>query len=96
MTGESSPAEMARLRARIRELERALRRKSAVLRILERELCLRDSILLTRVAASGSPYPDSDPSLFGASDTIGLRTSDVESTLAQVWRSLGTPPDAAE
>jgi hypothetical protein len=88
---EITPAEMVRLRARIKELEQALRRKSAVLRILERELCPYDSVLLTRIVTSGLPYPESDPSLLGASDTMRLQASEVESTLAQVWRSLGVP-----
>jgi hypothetical protein len=92
---EIAPAEIVRLRARIQELEQALQRKSTVLRILERELCQQDSILLTRIAARGSPYPGSDPSLLGAGDTIRLQNSGVESTLAQVWRSLGTPRGGA-
>ena len=93
---ESTPAEIVRLKARVRALERALQRKSVVLRILERELCPQDSIRLTRILTTGSPYPGSDPSLLGADDAVGIQASDVEGTLAQVWRSLAIPHGGVE
>ena len=92
---EETLAELVRLKARVRELEEVLRRRSAVLRTLERELCPRDSALLTRIAAGGSTYPGSGLSLLGAGDTIRLESSEVEATLAEVWRSLEAPPGRA-
>jgi hypothetical protein len=82
---------IARLEARVTALEAALERRSRELRLIQRHVCKRDLILISRLQAGLPPFP------FGAyepefwHETTALTPAEVEETLTDLWRSL-TPP----
>jgi len=88
----SDPAqEIARLSARVERLERLLAERSRLLRNLTPELCRDDLVSLSRMAAGLPPLARA---AFGLSDwreTTALSAGDVESTMGELWRSLGAP-----
>lgn len=80
--------EIARLEARVAALETALARRSRELRLIQKYICRRDLILVSRLLSGSPPLP------FGAyepafwHETTGLTGAHVEETLADLWRSL--------
>ncbi|HYG61643.1 MAG TPA: hypothetical protein VEL74_03610 [Thermoanaerobaculia bacterium] len=79
---------IARLEARVEALEAALERRSRELRLIQRHVCKRDLILISRLLAGLPPLP------FGAyepafwQETTALTPAEVEETLTDLWRSL--------
>jgi hypothetical protein len=79
---------IARLEARVEALEAALERRSRELRLIQRHVCKRDLILISRLLAGLPPLP------FGAyepefwQETTALKAAEVEETLTDLWRSL--------
>ena len=79
---------IARLEARVAALEAALERRSRELRLIQRHVCKRDLILISRLQAGLPPLP------FGAyepefwRETTALTAAEVEETLTDLWRSL--------
>lgn len=88
---ESAEARLiARLQARVTALEALLERRSRELRRIQKHVCHRDLMIISRVSAGLSPLP------FGAFDpdfwqeTPALTPADVEQTLEALWNSLDT------
>lgn len=79
---------IARLEARVAALEAALERRSAELCRIQKQVCKRDLILISRLLAGLPPLP------FGAyepdfwHETTALTPAEVEETLTDLWRSL--------
>jgi hypothetical protein len=79
---------IARLEARVEALEAALERRSRELRLIQRHVCKRDLIQISRLLAGLPPLP------FGAyepefwHETTALTAAEVEETLTDLWRSL--------
>ena len=84
--------QIARLEARIAALEATLERRSRELRLIQKVVCRRDLLIISRLQAGLPPLP------FGAyepafwHETPALTAADVEDVLEDLWRSL-TPPD---
>lgn len=85
------PAEgrlIARLQARVAELEALLERRSRELRQIQKHACHRDLLVISRISAGLPPLP------FGAFDpdfwqeTTNLTAAEVEPTLEALWSSL--------
>lgn len=79
---------IARLQARVAALEALLERRSRELRTIQKHVCHRDLLVISRIAAGLSPLP------FGAFDpdfwqeTTHLTPAEVDSTLEALWSSL--------
>lgn len=88
MTEAEAQRTIARLEARVAALEAALERRSRELRLIQRHVCKRDLILISRLMAGLPPLP------FGAyepafwQETTALTQAEVEATLTDLWRSL--------
>lgn len=80
--------EIARLKSRVAALEALLERRSRELRLIQKHVCHRDLLVISRVSAGLSPLP------FGAFDpdfwqeTTALTQAEVEPTLEALWSSL--------
>lgn len=81
-------AELARLRARIAQLEKALADRSRVLRSLARGLCEEDLVTLSRLASGLPPLLRSDAGSLVWRDTTRLTSADVERTMTALWRAV--------
>jgi hypothetical protein len=87
-TEETLVARAARLQARVTALEALLERRSRELRLIQKHVCHRDLLIISRVCAGLSPLP------FGAFDpafwqeTPALTPAEVEPTLEALWDSL--------
>lgn len=94
MTSTPDQLRIAYLEARIDVLEAALARRSADLRLLQRQLCPRDLVLLARITAGLPPLPAAALDLELWRETTDLTSADVEETLRDLWRSLApaAPP----
>lgn len=79
--------ELARLRARVGELESALVRRSRELRAIQRCVCERDLLLVARVCAGLPPLANGPFDIASWSETVELRAADVEQTLEELWNS---------
>ncbi|HVG10960.1 MAG TPA: hypothetical protein VNM67_24870 [Thermoanaerobaculia bacterium] len=85
---ETLAARAARLQARVTALEALLERRSRELRQIQKYVCHRDLLIISRVCAGLSPLP------FGAFDpdfwqeTPNLTPAEVEPTLEALWDSL--------
>ncbi|MCP3960106.1 MAG: hypothetical protein GY719_19850 [bacterium] len=79
---------VAFLEAKVEALEEALRRRSEVLRKVQREVCQDDLLQISRIEAGLPLLPRQayDVSLWP--ETTELTTADVEQTMTDLWRSL--------
>lgn len=79
---------IARLQARVAALEALLERRSRELRQIQKHVCHRDLLVISRISAGLPPLP------FGAFDpdfwqeTTNLTAAEVEPTLEALWSSL--------
>lgn len=84
VTGATESPEIARLRARVAALEAALERRSRELRLIQRHVCGRDLVVISRVAA-GLPLAKGayDPALWR--ETTEITEADIQETLEDLW-----------
>lgn len=86
-------SEIARLQAQVAALETVLARRSRELRLIQKYICRRDLILVSRLLSGFPPLP------FGAyepafwQETTALTGAHVEETLVDLWRSLAPLPE---
>jgi hypothetical protein len=87
--------EIARLNARVAALEAALKERSRELCLIQRHVCHRDLLLISRLRAGLPPLPLGayEPAFWH--ETTDLTVADVEETLRDLWTSL-TPPSPQE
>lgn len=84
----SEAKEIARLKSRVAALEALLERRSRELRLIQKHVCHRDLLVISRISAGLAPLP------FGAFDpdfwqeTTALTPAEVEPTLEALWSSL--------
>jgi hypothetical protein len=83
--------EVARLEARVAALEAALEERSHKLRLIQRYVCHRDLLLITRLLSGLPPLPRGayEPAFWY--ETTELVPSDVEETLRDLWISVVPP-----
>jgi hypothetical protein len=83
--------QVERLKARVAALESALEERSRELRLIQRNVCQRDFLLIARLRAGLAPLPRGafEPGFWR--ETTELTTADVEDTLQDLWSSF-TPP----
>jgi hypothetical protein len=80
--------QIARLQSRVAALEALLERRSRELRLIQKHVCHRDLLVISRVSAGLAPLP------FGAFDpdfwqeTTALTPAEVGPTLEALWGSL--------
>jgi hypothetical protein len=91
----SAWGEIARLEARVAALEAALEERSRELRLIQRHVCHRDLLLITRLRAGLPPFPRGayEPAFWR--ETTELTAADVEETMRDLWSSL-IPPSSEE
>jgi hypothetical protein len=89
-----SVAAISRLEARVRNLERLLRQRSAALRLIAHDACPADLKLLSRLASGEKLVPAAVQ--VPDTDTIELSTADVETVLNELWRSITPRPLVAD
>lgn len=79
---------IARLQARVAALEALLERRSRELRQIQKHVCHRDLLVISRVCAGLSPLPVGafDPDFW--QETTVLTQAEVEPTLESLWSSL--------
>ena len=82
---------VAYLESRIAYLEKVLTERSVMLRTFARDACDEDLINASRAAMGLPPLPRAGFGLRGWKETTTLVPADVESTMAELWRSV-TPP----
>ena len=90
-TEGDSAAAIARLEARVQALERSLAERSRLLRQLARVICEEDLMSLARLRVGRPPIPRAGFGLRGWRETTTLASSDVEKTMAELWRSAAPP-----
>lgn len=79
---------ISQLQARVAALEELLERRSRELRTIQKHVCHRDLLVISRVCAGLSPLP------FGAfhpdfwQETTNLTPAEIEPTLDALWSSL--------
>jgi hypothetical protein len=95
MVSEVGPETIARLEARVATLERKLAERSMWIRALARDARDEELIRLERAVLGLPPLPRPGFGLRGWSETTGLSSGEVESTLRELWRSL-TPFELTE
>lgn len=84
--------EIVHLQAQVAALEALLARRSRELRLIQKYICRRDLILVSRLLSGFPPLP------FGAyepafwQETTELTAAHVEETLVDLWRSLAPLP----
>jgi hypothetical protein len=83
--------QIERLKARVAALESALEERSRELRLIQRNVCQRDFLLIARLRAGLAPLPRGafEPGFWR--ETTELTAADVEDTLQDLWSSF-TPP----
>jgi len=94
LTLDAAARRIAELEAQVEGLEAALARRSRELRHLQDQLCRRDLVTLSRLAA-GLPalaHGAYEPELWR--ETTAFTVAEVDETLADLWRSL--PPPGGE
>jgi hypothetical protein len=86
-TGDEREA-IARLEARVATLEAALERRSRELRLIQKHVCKRDLVLISRLLAGLPPLPLGayEPDFWH--ETTALTAAEVDETLADLWKSL--------
>jgi hypothetical protein len=79
---------IARLEARVAALEKAIERRSRELLDIQRHVCRRDVVVISRIRAGLPPLPYGayEPAFWH--ETADLRPADVEETLEDLWSSL--------
>jgi hypothetical protein len=87
---EASP-EIERLRARVTALEAALERRSRELRLIQKHVCPRDLVVVSRVSA-GLPLAKGayDPILW--LETTEVTEADIQETLEDLWVAVTPAP----
>lgn len=90
---DAAAVEIARLRARVEALEAALQRRSRELQSIQENVCPRDLMIISRVAAGLSPVPRGcfDPTFWD--ETTDIVEADVEEALVGLWKSLSPSAD---
>lgn len=86
---ESAEAKLvARLQARVAALEALLERRSRELRLIQKHVCHRDLLVISRICAGLSPLPYGpfDPEFW--QESTHLVAAEVEPTLEALWSSL--------
>jgi len=88
MASSTEQREIARLEARVAALEEALEERSRELRMIQRHVCHRDLLLISRLRAGLPPLPLGayEPAFWR--ETTDLSAADVEETLQDLWTSL--------
>jgi len=83
--------ESARLRGRVAALEAALERRSRELRLIQKHVCGRDLVVVSRVCA-GLPLAKGayDPSLWR--ETTEVTEADIRETLEDLWMAVTPSP----
>ena len=83
--------EVERLKARVAALESALEERSRELRLIQRNVCQRDFLLIARLRAGLAPLPRGafEPGFWR--ETTELTSADVQDTLQDLWSSLIPP-----
>jgi hypothetical protein len=94
VTTPADTPEIARLRARVAALEAALERRSRELRLVQKHLCSRDLVVVSRVSA-GLPLAKGayDPVLW--LETTEVTEADIQETLQDLWVAV-TPAAAGD
>ena len=85
------PAEaeqIARLQSRVAALEALLERRSRELRLIQKQVCHRDLLVISRISAGLAPLPfgSFDPHFW--QETTALTPAEVEETMKDLWSSL--------
>jgi len=95
MAPSAEQREIARLEARVAALEAALEERSHKLRLIQRSVCHRDFLLISRIACGLPPLPRGayEPAFWH--ETSELAAADVEETLRDLWISV-VPPRPVE
>jgi hypothetical protein len=86
---ESAEAKrIARLQSRVAALEVLLERRSRELRLIQKHVCHRDLLVISRISAGLSPLPfgSFDPQFW--QETTALTPAEVEETMKDLWSSL--------
>jgi len=86
---ESPEAKLiARLQARVAALEALLEQRSRELRRIQKHVCHRDLLVISRISAGLSPLPYGpfDPDFW--QESTALTPAEVEPTLEALWSSL--------
>jgi len=83
--------QIERLQARVAALESALEERSRELRLIQRNVCQRDFLLIARLRAGLAPLPRGafEPGFWR--ETTELTAADVEDTLRDLWSSFMPP-----
>ena len=86
--GSTETALIVRLQARVAELERLLERRSRELRRIQKHVCHRDLLIISRICAGLTPLPLGafDPGFW--QETTALTPAEVGPTLEALWSSL--------
>ena len=79
---------IARLQARVSKLEVLLEERSRELRLIQKNVCHRDLLVISRIAAGLSPLPLGafDPVFW--QETTGLASAEVGEAMEALWSSL--------
>lgn len=79
---------IAQLQARVAALEALLERRSRELRTIQKHVCHRDLLVISRISAGLShlPFGAFDPDFW--QETTNLTPAEVEPTLEALWSSL--------
>lgn len=80
--------EIARLKSRVAALEALLERRSRELRLIQKHVCHRDLLVISRISAGLSPLPFGPFSPDFWQETTALTAAEVEPTLENLWSSL--------
>jgi hypothetical protein len=89
--GTDAAGTISRLEARVESLERLLAERSRLLRQLALVLCDDDLLSLSRLAVGQPPTPRAGFGLRGSHETTELTYSDVDKTMAELWRAAASP-----
>jgi len=85
------PAEaklVARLQARVAALEALLERRSRELRRIQKHVCHRDLLVISRISSGLSPLPFGPFDAEFWQESTCLTAAEVEPTLEALWSSL--------
>jgi hypothetical protein len=85
---EEKTIEIARLQVRVAALEALLERRSRELRLIQKHVCHRDLLVISRVSAGLSPLPFGPFSPDFWQETTALAPAEVAPTLEALWSSL--------
>lgn len=91
VTSPVDASEIAHLRARVAALEAALERRSLEIRLIQKHLCPRDLVVVSRVCA-GLPLAKGayDPLLW--IETTEVTEADIQETLEDLWTAVNPAP----